>query len=87
MQVSCASFEGRDCSGFCSAKEVGSFIIREMEMRYYRKIFLWHGLLTCNFMFRELIAYFFFFNVYNVFLPNSNSVAVVTSSRKRPVLC
>lgn len=86
MQVSCASFEGRGCSSFCSAEEVGSFVIIEMEMRYYRKIFLWHGLLMCNLMFLELIA-FFFFLMSAMLLPNADSVAVVTSSRKRAVLC
>lgn len=52
-------------------------------MRYYRNISL-HGLLTCSFMFHELMANFFFFLMpamccYQI---QNYSVAVVTRPRK-----
>jgi len=86
-RICCASFEGRGCSGLCSAKEVGfrSFLIRETEVRYYREISLWHGLLTCSFMFLELMVYFLVLAMC-CYQSQTGFVAVVTSPRKGAVL-
>lgn len=50
-------------------------------MRYYRKLSLWHGLLTCSFMFLELIADFLMAAMC-CYQTQTDSVAVVTSPSK-----